>query len=491
MTHDDAVAHTILPPTATITRAWNSSANVRKPLALPSEDHISSPRHIQIGFQKTETICPPIDVDRVQASSVLTTNGSFIYTEKLTHLRIVIDTLNPIPRHDNHNFTPQLKHLHLMSLSPNQNATSFTKNNLSAVLVMMAPQLQSLDLCGINAADSTVIHTMMKHVHDLKLILQWDTLETLVQRHKHIICPNIATIQLIFGDATPSLVGLVALWKWATSKCNHCLYCVIMKWTEDFQMVLQTHLGHHLTGRWCGSTLVRLSLLVVEMRDETFDAVVNGRVVQDAWHLFVDHDTRFYMNMATLDFYHTNQCTKTDLQDMIHKINHVHHSTLRIRWKTLEELIEMDETVLMHSIANIHVTFGEPIVFKPIIKNMIAVWKSKAHVTFSDPNDTKPKLTTMVALWKWATSNPGHSLHCVVTDWKHTFVSSSHLEYLLKHQGLIGETADAVPFGLSEFIFEMQDTTFPKMYTGVVLRAWEMFFLDRDVTDVKTNLFDK
>ena len=482
---------TTLPPSPVTPQAWHIDGQ-----ALPTDDTVRTPRNIQIGLRKTdidESTFPPITA--VVSSRLTSNRGSFIYTENLTHLRMVIDTLNPVPRHDNHNFTPQLKHLHLMSRSTHQAATAFTKNNLSSVLVRMAPQLRTLDLRGINACDSTVVHAMMKHVHNLKLVLHWDTLETLIRHHKHTLSPDIATILVIFGNGTPSVFGLVALWKWATSKGDHCLHCVITKWTDDLRIALQTQLGQRTPGNWCcpiaaGKAPFHLSLLVIEMQDKSFDFVVQARALQDAWHLFVDHNTRVLMNQTTLDLYNTT----THVADMINQIRQVRLSTLRIRWTTLESLVDLDENVLAQSISNIHVTFGEPFMFKPIVKKRTAKRESIPHVTFGEPLDTKPRLTTMVVLWKWATSRPGHRLHCVVTDWRTTFVASSQLEHVLTNEGLIGERRhprDVAPCGLSEFVFEMQDSAFPKLYMAVVLQAWQLFFLDRSVTDVKTNLFDR
>ena len=86
-----------------------------------------------------DTIAEMITED-TKLSHTLIKEDSFLCNETITRQHIVMDTLSPVTRYDNHGFTPHLKHLSVTSSSPVHHASSFSKNNLSSILVMTAQQ---------------------------------------------------------------------------------------------------------------------------------------------------------------------------------------------------------------------------------------------------------------------------------------------------------------------------------------------------------------
>ena len=379
----------------------------------------------------------------------------------MTHLHIIMDNLNPTSPH-HHGFTTHLKHLTLTSSPHHHHGTTITHYDLSSVLVLTAPQLRTLDLRGINRGDSTVVHAMLKHVVHIKLLLHCDILESIVQNDKQALSPNIVTMHVTFEAVTPSMNALLALWTWATSKSGHSMHCVIKNWTEEFETRLKTQLACTINGQ----TVHRLLHFDIEILDPAFDDPLSHDLIQEAWHMFVDHTTIICTTPNTFAIHNKNK--EHAIRDIVLKISQSADMTLRLPWKTLEAIINADENVLLHNVSMIYVILGEPTVVQSL-----------------------PRLKTMIALWKWATSTPGHALHCVINQWRATLLPPSFLEDALKDYHLIDE--DRVPahsfrFALSEFTFEMQDALCPKIYSGVLLHAWNMFFVDRIFTKVRTNL---
>ena len=385
---------------------------------------------------------------------------SFAYNEGMTHLHMVIDNLNPIslPHHENRGFTTHLKHLTLMSSSPHHHATTSTQHDLSLLLVATAPRLRTLDIRGINRQDSAVVHTMLKHVVHMKLLLRCEILESMVQNDKRALSPNIETMHVTFGAVTPSVTTLLALWMWATSKCGHTLYCVITKWTEDFETLLKQRLAATIEGHHQSLRLFRFD---VDVLDPAFDDPLGHRAILDAWHMFLNGNTNTHIepNPPDSDTQHT-------LQDTMLKITQSPNANLRLPWKTLDEMITLDENALQHNISGMYLIFGTPV---PVLST----------------------LKGMIALWKWATSSPGRSLHCVINHWRTILLPPFFLENALKNRHLIHENrmpVHAFRFALSEFTLEMQDALCPKTHNGILLHAWDMFFMDRVFTKVRTNL---
>ena len=410
-----------------------------------------------------EDTIPEVITEETQLSHTLTKEDSFLYNETITRLHIVLDTLSPVTRYDNHGFTPQLKHLSVTSSSPIHHASSFTKNNLSSVLVMTAPQLRTVDIRGLNSEDSSVVHAMLKHVLNVKLMLHWEILKSLVEHNKNALSPNVATMHVTFGSDAPCVFVLLALWLWATSKCDHWLYCVITKWTDAFRLVLETELDTAIKKR--RPVNVRLARLSIELVDVTSNGDIHHSAVQSAWHMFIDQHTRICTNLNTLDL---TDIANNELQGMITEIRQSVDVTLRLPWDTLERLVDVDENILTHNVATIHVVFGTPSVVRA------------------------PHMDTVVALWKWATTRSGHRLHCLVTNWTSFFMPKQQLEDSLVKRMLLDEhriPKEDFRCALAEFTLDMHDATFVKMYHNIVLCGWSPFFWDRTMTKVTATIF--